>query len=107
MGIETGVALLIGSLVSAAAAGVGAQQAHAGQVHAAQTGRDQAYQQTKLQDEAKAKEDQAQLGAANIAARQRQRALASSYGGAGPGVTTNPLGDVGQATTRQSSLLGG
>jgi hypothetical protein len=107
MGIEVGTALLIGGLLSAGAAGASAHQSHVAQIHAGQESRDQKTAQAKLQSDATTQNDQNQLTQANVAARQRQRALASSYGGPGPGVATNPLGDVGQAQTRQSALLGG
>ena len=106
MGIETGL-IIAGLAVSAAAAGASAQQSHVAQVHAGQEARDQKTAQSKLQSDATTANDNNQLAQANVAARQRQRALASSYGGPGPGVTSNPLGDVGQAQTRQSALLGG
>lgn len=107
MGIEIGTALLIGGLLSAGAAGASAQQSHVASIHAGQAARDQTTQQNKLQAQTEAMNQKTQLGVADVAARQRQRALASSYGGPGPGVTTNPLGGIGQANTVQSSLLGG
>ncbi len=100
-------AAIIGTVVSAGAAGAGAHQAHVAEIHAGQAARDQVTAQNKLQSQAQTTSDQNQLAQANVAARQRQRALAASYGGPGPGVTTNPLGDVGSAKTANSSLLGG
>jgi hypothetical protein len=105
MGIETIIAI---AAVAAAGASTGYQAtaAHEAKVDATHEKNDQIAAQSGLQQEAKNKEKQNLFNQAGVVARARQRAMAASYGTAGPGVQTNPLGAVGQPDTASKTLLG-
>lgn len=102
MGIEVLVALG----VAAAVAGASAQQAHATQVHAGQDKRDAEYEQNVLMGKAKQQDEQTQADKANAALQARNRAIQATSSGYQPDVSTNSLGNVGTANTKQQTLLG-
>lgn len=105
MGIETIAAIAW----LAIAAGSGGYQAHASSEAAREAKdekRDAINAQNALMREQDDKRKNQQLGQANVAARMRQRALASTMAAPAQGVSTNATGYVGDANVAKSTLTG-
>src|SRR4051812_15699492 len=88
--------------VSIAVSATAAQQSHASDVHAGQAKRDTQYKEGVLQQEALDKQKQTDLNAAQIAARQRQRAVAAY---SAPSSAAQPETSVGAVGGQQNQSL--